>query len=225
MLKTAKPVLSIGVSIIEDDPSARQILAGWINDAKGFHCVSKHANAASALMQLPQEKPDIVLVDINLPDINGIQCVERLKPLLADRHFVMLTVYEDTDHIFNALAAGATGYLLKETGRDQLIASLKEVHEGGSPMSSYIARKVVQSFQRQPADNEEFSSLGAREREVLELLAQGYYYKEIADSLKISLPTVNTYIQRIYDKLHVRSRARAVAKYTKSSRSPGAAPR
>ncbi len=170
------------------------------------------------MLELPQEKPDIILVDINLPDISGIQCVERLKPLLAGKHFVMLTVYEDTDHIFNALAAGATGYLLKETSRDQLIASLKEVHGGGSPMSSYIARKVVQSFQRQPAENDEFSILGAREKEVLELLTQGYYYKEISDTLGISMPTVNTYIQRIYDKLHVRSRARAVAKYTKSSR-------
>jgi DNA-binding NarL/FixJ family response regulator len=220
-----KTILSIGVSIIEDDPPARQILAGWINKAKGFHCVSEHANAASALLELPQEKPDIILVDINLPDISGIQCVERLKPLLTGKHFVMLTVYEDTDHIFNALAAGATGYLLKETSRDQLIASLKEVHEGGSPMSSYIARKVVQSFQRQPAENDEFSILGAREKEVLELLTQGYYYKEIADSLGISMPTVNTYIQRIYDKLHVRSRARAVAKYTKSSRGQGPARR
>lgn len=212
--------MSISVSIIEDDPSARQILAGWINQAKGFRCVSKHGTAASALLQIPQEKPDIVLVDINLPDLTGIQIVERLKPLLPDKHFVILTVYEDTDHIFAALAAGASGYLLKESGRDRLIDSLKEVHEGGSPMSSYIARKVVQSFQHPPQERSELSSLGAREREVLELLAQGYYYKEIAESLHIALPTVNTYIQRIYDKLHVRSRSRAVAKYTRSASRP-----
>jgi DNA-binding NarL/FixJ family response regulator len=218
--------LSISVSIIEDDADARQILAGWINQAKGFRCVGKHGTAASALLNIPQEKPDIVLVDINLPDLTGIQCVERLKPLLPGKHFVILTVYEDTDHIFEALAVGATGYLLKESGRDKLIASLKEVHEGGSPMSSYIARKVVQSFHQQPQESNELSSLGAREREVLELLAQGYYYKEIADSLHIALPTVNTYIQRIYDKLHVRSRSRAVAKYTRATPRPqGSVPR
>ena len=122
--------MSISVSIIEDDADARQILAGWINQAKGFRCVGKHGTAASALLNIPQEKPDIVLVDINLPDLTGIQCVERLKPLLPGKHFVILTVYEDTDHIFEALAVGATGYLLKESGRDKLIASLKEVQAG-----------------------------------------------------------------------------------------------
>ncbi len=210
--------MSIGVSIIEDDASVRQILCGWINRAKGFHCVSKHAEAATALAKLPEEKPQIVLVDINLPGLNGIQCVGRLKPVMPDTQFVMLTVYEDTDHIFDALAAGATGYLLKETAREELIASLKEVHEGGSPMTSYIARKVVQSFQRQQVDKAVSESLTPREREVLELLARGYYYKEIADSLHISVPTVSTYIRRIYDKLHVHSRARAVAKYAQLPR-------
>jgi DNA-binding NarL/FixJ family response regulator len=126
----------------------------------------------------------------------------------------MLTVYEDADHIFNALAAGATGYLLKQTPRSELLAALKQVHAGGSPMTSNIARKIVQSFQRQklPANSED-AELSPREREVLELLARGYLYKEIADTLTISLPTVNTYIRRIYEKLHVRSRSQAVAKY------------
>ena len=210
--------LSIGVSIIEDDPSVRQILAGWINRSKGFRCVSKHESAATALMQLPEEKPAIVLVDINLPGLNGIQCVGRLKPIMPDTQFVMLTVYEDADYIFDALAAGAVGYLLKETGRDELIASLREVQEGGSPMTSYIARKVVQSFQRPQVEKLEINSLTSREREVLELLAQGFYYKEIADSLHITVPTVSTYVRRIYDKLHVHSRARAVAKYTQLPR-------
>jgi len=204
---------SIGVSIIENDATTRQILAGWINQAKGFHCVSKHANAASALLQLPEAKPAIVLLDIDLPDLNGIQCIGRLKPLLPETQFVMLTVHEDGDHIFESLAAGAVGYLIKETPREELIASLKEAHEGGSPMSGSIARKVVQSFQRALVKKAAFPDLAEREQEVLELLAQGFYYKEIAQSLRISVPTVSTYIRRIYNKLRVRSRARAVAKY------------
>lgn len=205
--------MSIGVSIIEDDASARQILANWISHAKGFHCVSKHEIAATALSQLPAEKPAIVLVDINLPGLNGIQCVNRLKPLMPDTQFVMLTVYEDADHIFDALSAGAIGYLLKETNRDELMNALRQVHEGGSPMSGYIARKVVQSFQRPLPDKSAAESLSTRERKVLELLAKGYYYQEIADALQISVHTVNTYIRRIYDKLHVRSRGEAVARY------------
>jgi len=151
-------------------------------------------------------------VDINLPGMSGIECVRRLKPVLLDTQFVMVTVYEDANHIFNALAVGASGYLLKQTRRGDLLAALKEVHAGGSPMSSQIARKVVQSFRR-PADSGNQGDLSPREQEVLELLARGYLYKEIAESLEISVQTVNTYIRRIYEKLHVRSRAQAVAKY------------
>jgi DNA-binding NarL/FixJ family response regulator len=134
---------------------------------------------------------------------------------MPDTQFIMLTVYEDADHIFNALAAGAIGYLLKETSRDELIAALREVHAGGAPMTSYIARKVVQSFQRPPSEPVG-ENLTTREREVLGLLAQGYLYKEIAEALSI-MPTVSTYIRRIYDKLHVNSRGRAVAKFTRST--------
>ena len=208
--------LTIAVSIIEDDPAVRRLLGEWISQAKEFRCVSQHASAAAALMQLPAEKPDLVLVDINLPDLNGIQCVTRLKPLMPDTQFIMLTVHEDADHIFSALAAGAVGYLLKETSREELIAALREVHGGGAPMTSYIARKVVQCFQR-PQSEPVGENLTAREREVLGLLSQGYLYKEIADALKISMPTVSTYIRRIYDKLHVNSRGRAVAKFTQSA--------
>jgi len=211
----------INVSIIEDDPAVRRLLAEWISRAKGFRCVSQHAGPATALMQLPTEKPDLVLMDINLPDLTGIQCVSRLKPLMPETQFIMLTVYEDADHIFNALAAGAVGYLLKETSREELITALKEVHSGGAPMTSYIARKVVQSFQR-PKSEPVGENLTGREREVLGLLAQGYLYKEIADALKLSMPTVSTYIRRIYDKLHVNSRGRAVAKFTRSSLLPSA---
>lgn len=205
--------MSIAVSIIEDDAPAREILASWIRRAEGFRLVSEHGSAESALEYLAAQKPAVVLMDINLPGLNGIECVRRLKPLLPEAQFVMLTVYEDADHIFNALAAGATGYLLKQTPRSELLAALKQVHAGGSPMTSNIARKIVQSFQQQPRTPVEDAELSPREREVLELLARGYLYKEIADTLSISLPTVNTYIRRIYEKLHVRSRSQAVAKY------------
>jgi DNA-binding NarL/FixJ family response regulator len=206
--------VSISVSIIEDDGPARQILSDWIQRADGFKFVSGHGNGESALSRLPKEKPDVVLADINLPGQNGIECVRRLKPLLPQTQFVMLTVYEDADHIFHALAAGATGYLLKQTPRAELLAALRQVHSGGSPMTSNIARKVVQSFQQRPqATLPESVELSPREREVLDLLTRGYLYKEIADLLNISLPTVNTYIRRMYEKLHVRSRAQAAAKY------------
>jgi DNA-binding NarL/FixJ family response regulator len=206
--------VSISVSIVEDDAPAREILADWVGRAQGFRCVSQYPNGEMALAKLPDEKPGVVLMDINLPGMNGIECVRQLKRLLPTTQFVMLTVYEDADHIFNALAAGATGYLLKQTPRNELLAALNQVHSGGSPMTSNIARKVVQSFQQQwqPAANED-GDLSPREHEVLQLLARGYLYKEIADALNISLPTVNTYIRRIYEKLHVRSRAQAVAKY------------
>jgi DNA-binding NarL/FixJ family response regulator len=143
--------------------------------------------------------------------------VGRLKAAMPDTQFVMLTVYKDTEHIFNALAAGATGYLLKETDEDELIASLRQVHEGGAPMSSYIARKVVQLFHRSESEESGLAMLAPRELEVLELLARGHYYKEIADALGISMPTVNTHIHRIYLKLHVRSRGQATAKYAQFS--------
>ena len=147
--------------------------------------------------------------------MNGIECVRKLKPRLPDTQFVMVTVYEDANHIFNALSAGASGYLLKQMRRSELLDALKDVHAGGSPMSSQIARKVVQTFHRNETEDAdgETVELSPREREVLELLARGYLYKEIAEMLKISVQTVNTYIRRIYEKLHVRSRAQAVAKY------------
>jgi DNA-binding NarL/FixJ family response regulator len=204
---------SIRVSIIEDDAPVRQILAGWLRSAEGFQCASEHGSAEHALAQLPPKKPGIVLVDINLPRMNGIECVRRLKPLLPETQFIMLTVYEDADHIFNALAAGASGYLVKQIPCDELLAALKQVHAGGSPMTGSIARKVVQSFQAAPRETPDHTHLTPREGEVLELLARGYLYKEIADALSISIPTVNTHIRKIYEKLHVQSRGRAVAKY------------
>ncbi|HEV2436312.1 MAG TPA: response regulator transcription factor [Verrucomicrobiae bacterium] len=205
--------MSITVSIIEDDVPAREILADWIRRAEGFQCLSEHEDAESALVVLPREKPAVVLVDINLPGMNGIECIRRLKPVLPQTQFVMLTVYEDDNHIFKALAVGASGYLLKQTPRQMLLTALREVSAGGSPMSSSIARKVVQSFCRPIAGPGGAASLSPREQEVLELLARGFLYKEIADSLQLSVQTVNTYIRRIYEKLHVRSRAQALAVY------------
>jgi DNA-binding NarL/FixJ family response regulator len=213
MSKSEKPV-SIGVAIVEDDVPAREIIAGWIRSADEFRLVGEYDDAETAIANLPQEKPEVVLFDINLPGMNGIECVRRLKPRLPDTQFVMVTVYEDANHIFDALAVGASGYLLKQMRRRELLDALKDVYAGGSPMSSQIARKVVQSFRRNETESEgQTVELSPREREVLELLARGYLYKEIAEMLKISVQTVNTYIRRIYEKLHVRSRAQAVAKY------------
>jgi DNA-binding NarL/FixJ family response regulator len=216
--------LNISVSIVEDDAPARQIIAGWISRADGFRLASEHPSAESALASLEAEQPGVVLMDINLPGLSGIECVRRLKPLLPQTHFVMVTVYEDADHIFDALAAGAIGYLLKQTPREELLAALKDVNAGGSPMSSNIARKVVQSFQQPKAVPAGVEGLSPREHEVLELLARGFLYKEIADAIGISLPTVNTYIRRIYEKLHVHSRAQAVARYTHVPRRGATAP-
>jgi DNA-binding NarL/FixJ family response regulator len=210
-------LLSTLVSIVEDDASIRQILTEWINRAEGFRCHSAHDCAESALARLPEENPRIVFVDINLPGQSGIECVRRLKPAMPDAQFVMLTVYEDTRHIFDALKAGASGYLLKRTPREELVAALKQVQGGGSPMTSYIARKVVQSFYQAPAERPETEGLSPREREVLELLARGYFYKEITETLNISMSTVNTHVRRIYEKLHVHSRAQAVAKLSEIS--------
>ncbi|HWX19901.1 MAG TPA: response regulator transcription factor [Candidatus Binatia bacterium] len=208
-----KEGVAIAVSIVEDDAQARKILAGWINRASGFRLAGEWGDAESALTLLPQKKPNVVLMDINLPGISGVEAVRKLKPSLPETQFVMLTVYEDADHIYNALAAGASGYLLKQTPREELLSALQEVHHGGSPMTSNIARKVVQSFRQAQATGSGGEALSPREQEVLDLLARGYLYKEIAERLNISVPTVNTYVRRMYEKLHVRSRAQAVAKY------------
>ncbi len=206
--------MAIAVSIVEDDAQTRKIFASWISSASGFRLAGDWGDAEKAIGALPTRKPNVVLMDINLPGISGVEAVRKLKPLLPATQFVMLTVYEDADHIYDALAAGATGYLLKQTPRRELLNSIEEVHRGGSPMTSNIARKVVQSFRQPPQNPADGEQLSPREQEVLDLLARGYLYKEIADRLNISCPTVNTYVRRMYEKLHVRSRAQAVAKYT-----------
>ena len=207
--------VAIAVSIVEDDAQARKILAGWITRAAGFRVAGEWGDAEAALGLMAEKKPDVVLMDINLPGMSGVEAVKRLKPLLPQTQFVMLTVYEDADHIYDALAAGATGYLLKQTPRQELLEAMEEVHRGGSPMTSNIARKVVQSFGQTQASAAAGEGLSPREQEVLDLLARGYLYKEIAERLNISIPTVNTYVRRMYEKLHVRSRAQAVARFTR----------
>ena len=205
--------MAIKVSIVEDNDQLRGTLARVIDRAEGFQCLGQHASAELALESIPKEKPDVVLMDINLPGMNGVECVRKLKQLLPQTHVVMLTVYEDTENIFNALAAGAMGYMLKRTPRDELLGAIREVIRGGSPMTTHIARKVVQSFQRAPASTQPTEDLSPREKEVLDCLAQGFLYKEIADKLGISYETVHTYIRRIYEKLQVRTRTEAVAKF------------
>jgi len=208
--------MSIKVAIVEDDSAVREIFADWVGHAGGFRFVGGFGSAEQALVELPAAQPDLVLMDINLPGLDGVECVRQLKPKLPATQFVMVTVYEDSDHIFEALAAGAVGYLLKRTPQEQLLAALHEAHAGGSPMSTNIARMVVASFsQLKPANPLAIEQLSPREQEVLGLLARGYLYKEIADSLGISHKTVPTYIRRIYEKLHVHSRSQAVAKMTR----------
>jgi DNA-binding NarL/FixJ family response regulator len=206
---------NIAVSIVEDDASLRSIYAGWIQSAEGFDLVSQYDDGQIALESIPKDNPDVVLMDINLPGLNGVECVRALKLLLPEVQFVMITVYEDSNRIFKALEAGATGYLLKQTPREQLLASLREVSQGGSPMSSGIARKVVQYFRKSTVPNEDslLSQLSKREEQVLNLLAQGYLCKEISVELGISDNTVDTYRRRIYEKLHVHSRAQAASVY------------
>src|SRR5580698_10096892 len=208
--------MPISVSIVEDNDQLRGTLAKVIGRASGFEFASDYGSAEDALAGLPKVKPDVVLMDINLPGMNGVECVRQLKTLLPATQVMMLTVYEDTENIFNALAAGASGYMLKRTPAKELIEAIHEVKRGGSPMTTHIARKVVQSFQKsagqQKAAND-LSELSEREQQVLDLLAQGLIYKEIADKLQISYETVHTYIRRIYEKLQVRTRTEAVAKF------------
>jgi DNA-binding NarL/FixJ family response regulator len=209
--------MPITVSIVEDNDKLRGTLAKVIGRAEGFRFVSDYSSAEDALADLPKVKPEVVLMDINLPGMNGVECVRKLKALLPQTQVMMLTVYEDTENIFNALAAGASGYMLKRTPTKELLEAIHEVHRGGSPMTTHIARLVVKSFQKAappaPSPGGELAELSEREQQVLDLLSQGLIYKEIADKLGISYETVHTYIRRIYEKLQVRTRTEAVAKF------------
>ena len=214
--------MSISVSIVEDDAGVRASLARLIDGAPGFRCLSQHPTAESALQEMPKTSPEVVLMDINLPGVSGVECVKRLKPLLPGTQVIMLTVYQNTEHIFKALAAGATGYLLKQTPPAELLDAIRDVRNGGSPMSGHIARKIVQSFQQPVPAAHEANRLSPREAEVLGLLAKGFLYKEIADQTGLTYATVHTHIRHIYEKLHVRSRTEAVAMHLGQAR-PAAA--
>jgi DNA-binding NarL/FixJ family response regulator len=203
----------ITVALVDDEKLLRQSITTFVNGSPGFRCTSAYSTAEDALKGLPLDKPEVVLMDINLGGMNGIECVERLKALVPDMQIIMLTVYEDTDQIFKALSAGASGYLLKRSSPTKLLQAIREVHSGGSPMSSSIARKVVASFQKSKQSTDKQVHLSPREEMVLSCLAKGLTYKEIADQLDISIDTIRTYLRRIYEKLHVQSRTEAVAKY------------
>ena len=205
--------MSLRVPIVDDDEPISRILTELIRESKPLEFVSAYNDSEVALRDLPADRPDVVLMDINMPVVDGIECVRRLKPVLPDTQFLIFTVYADADHIFSALSAGATGYLLTGTNRTQLLEAIRQIAEGGSPMSAGIARKVVQSFARTEVERPDLQTLSPRERSVLDLLAKGFLYKEIADSLGLSVATVDTYVRRVYDKLHVNSRSQAIAKY------------
>ena len=205
------------ISIVEDDPVIR---AGWvkiINRAPGFRCLSDFGSAEDALAALPDNPPDFVLMDINLPGMSGIDCTRLLKRRMPKLEIVMLTMFDDRDNLFEALRAGASGYLLKRTTAKALVEALNLVKGGGSPMSPQIARQVVNFFRQnepaQAAATSDLEKLSTRETEILKCLAEGRHYKEIADQLGLSMDTVRTYIRRTYEKLHVHSRTDAVVKY------------
>jgi len=203
----------IRVAIVEDDNKIRNSLSILLDGSHGFSCIAAYEDAESALKGLPGKNPDVVIMDINLPNMSGIECVRQIKQKVPEIVVIMLTVYDDARKIFNSLQAGAVGYLLKSTPPNEILQAITEVYAGGSPMSAQIARKVVQSFRKSNTDNNDIVKLSEREREVLDLLAKGYLYKEIAGLLFISPDTVHNHLRRIYEKLHVHSRTEAVVKY------------
>jgi DNA-binding NarL/FixJ family response regulator len=209
--------VQITVAIVEDDPGVREELAKLITSARGFKCVGTYADAEAALVDIPRQQPEVVLMDINLPGMTGIECVRGLKLVLPSVQIIMLTVYDEVGQLFNSLLAGACGYLLKRTPADKLLEAITEARFGGAPMTRKIARKVVQYFHQIGAARVEAESLSRREQETLALLAEGFRYKEIAEKMGISFNTVREYVHSIYQKLHVTSRTEAVLKLQRQS--------
>jgi DNA-binding NarL/FixJ family response regulator len=205
--------MPIKISIVDDDEGIRSSLAALIKRAPAFKLVADYPDAESALKDIPRRKPDVVLMDINLPGMKGVECVRQLKALVPDVQFLMLTVYEDSDSLFNSLKAGASGYLLKRTASARLLDAIRDVCSGGSPMTPQLARRVVQYFSKPAEAESPVAGLTPGEREFLDQLAKGYAYKEIADQMKISIDTVRSYVRAVYEKLHVHSRTEAVVKY------------
>ena len=203
----------IKVLIVEDDPQVRENLAELINAAPGFECMTTFSSGEELLQNLPQPAPDVILMDINLPGMSGVECVRQLRQQGSEVNVVMLTVYDDSERIFQALQVGASGYLLKRSTSEEILRAIEDVHRGGAPMSSYIARKVVQSFLLSPPAGQSTENLTSRETDVLDYVARGYINKEIADALGLTTETVRGYLKTIYRKLQVRSRTEAAMKY------------
>jgi DNA-binding NarL/FixJ family response regulator len=208
----------IKVAIVEDNRKLRLELADTIRVQPGLECVATCASGEEAVKQLPAAAPDVVLMDIHLQGMNGIDCTRQLKQLLPDTQIVMLTMFDDSEKIFSALRSGASGYLLKRFAAAELLGAIDQAHQGGSPMTPQIARQVVQAFRDgekapKPKSAGEMDQLTERERELLSLMANGKHYKEVADTLNISTDTVRSHIRRIYKKLHVHSRTEAVVKF------------
>jgi DNA-binding NarL/FixJ family response regulator len=205
--------MPIKVALVEDDEGIRSSLTALIRRATSLRLAGEYPDAETALRDIPSHPPDVVLMDINLPGMNGVECVRQLKAVVPKVQFLMLTVYEDSDSLFNSLRAGASGYLLKRTASSRLLEAIRDVYDGGSPMTPQLARRVVQFFSRPAQEPSAVSSLTPGEREFLDQLAKGYAYKEIADRMNISIDTVRSYVRTVYEKLHVHSRTEAVVKY------------
>lgn len=204
--------MSISIAIVEDLDEVREGLGNFLSLIPEFKVLDTFKNAEEALYLLPKLQPDIVIMDINLPAINGIECIRELKGKLKSTQFMMFTVYESDEKVFEALKAGATGYLLKNIKLPQMAEALKELHQGGSPMSSSIARKLVTTFREKEINTSSAEVLSKRENEILQMLAKGLLYKEIAASLHISANTIKQHIHKMYEKLHVQNRTEAINK-------------
>ena len=203
---------AITVSIVEDLQEVRESLENLIMGSDEFLLLSSCANAETARLQIPKDQPQVVIMDINLPGMSGIECIRKIRDDCPGTQFLMYTIFEDDEKVFEALEAGANGYLLKKTPREKIPEALIEMQNGGAPMSTHIARKVIKSFQQRNHFNESNSLLSQKEKEVLELLAKGFLYKEIGDQLHISINTVKQHIHRLYEKLHVSNRTEAINK-------------
>jgi DNA-binding NarL/FixJ family response regulator len=211
----------ISVAIVEDSAGVRRSLEMLLNESPGFRCVCACGSAEEALRILPRDPPEVVLMDVHLPNLSGIECTARLKQLLPATQFVMLTVYTDTEKIFDALRAGASGYMLKRSSPEKILEAVTEAHAGGAPMTREIARQVVEAFKGPPLAQAEAVELTRREQEVLALLAKGFANKEIAQKLSVGLDTVRYHLKQIYEKLHVRSRTEAVARFVGAREATG----